>query len=309
MAKQLKTAQRRLRHRRPQGERRARRALRVRATCSCSRARPRPSATSPWRRWRAASASSPTTTRRRAQYLRHGESALLAPFGDAATFIAHAERLASDPALARAPGRGRAQRGRDAAPGTASSAISRRCCLMWRLDAALARLQHWDERRLRPDQPRRAPAPGRCWPSQARQLARQRHLLVRADAGAARSPTRSGAALPVLHMAFVGAVCTCCYKMVKRTTVRARPYEVQSAGVGRRHGRSTASAFPPATRCTPSPSRSSPASTTRAVRCCWCRSRSLTALSRVALGLHYPSDVLAGAALGALIAGASFAVA
>jgi undecaprenyl-diphosphatase len=35
----------------------------------------------------------------------------------------------------------------------------------------------------------------------------------------------------------------------------------------------------------------------------------VTAVSRVALGLHYPSDVLAGAALGALIAAASFAVA
>jgi undecaprenyl-diphosphatase len=34
----------------------------------------------------------------------------------------------------------------------------------------------------------------------------------------------------------------------------------------------------------------------------------LTAVSRVALGLHYPSDVIAGAALGALIAAASFLI-
>lgn len=34
----------------------------------------------------------------------------------------------------------------------------------------------------------------------------------------------------------------------------------------------------------------------------------LVALSRVILGLHYPSDVLAGAALGGLLAGISFAV-
>jgi undecaprenyl-diphosphatase len=35
----------------------------------------------------------------------------------------------------------------------------------------------------------------------------------------------------------------------------------------------------------------------------------LTALSRVALGLHYPSDVIAGGALGAIIAVASFFIA
>ena len=37
--------------------------------------------------------------------LRHGESALLAPFNDAAAFVSHAESLARDPGLARALGR------------------------------------------------------------------------------------------------------------------------------------------------------------------------------------------------------------
>jgi glycosyltransferase involved in cell wall biosynthesis len=37
--------------------------------------------------------------------LRHGESALLAPFGDARAFIAHAERLAREPELARRLGK------------------------------------------------------------------------------------------------------------------------------------------------------------------------------------------------------------
>ena len=33
------------------------------------------------------------------------------------------------------------------------------------------------------------------------------------------------AVLPVLHMTFVGAACTASYKMVKRGTVRPRPYQ------------------------------------------------------------------------------------
>lgn len=39
------------------------------------------------------------------EVLRHGESALLAPFGDAGAFIAHAESLARDPRLARSLGK------------------------------------------------------------------------------------------------------------------------------------------------------------------------------------------------------------
>jgi glycosyltransferase involved in cell wall biosynthesis len=39
------------------------------------------------------------------EVIRHGESGLLAPFGDAAAFVAHAERLARDPQLARSLGR------------------------------------------------------------------------------------------------------------------------------------------------------------------------------------------------------------
>jgi undecaprenyl-diphosphatase len=34
----------------------------------------------------------------------------------------------------------------------------------------------------------------------------------------------------------------------------------------------------------------------------------LVAASRVVLGLHYPSDVIAGAVIGAMVAGASLAV-
>jgi undecaprenyl-diphosphatase len=117
----------------------------------------------------------------------------------------------------------------------------------------------------------------------------------------------SGAAMPVLHMAFVGAVCTCCYKMIKRTTVRVRPYEVNPLVLA---GAAVLDRF------------SFPSGHTlhalafSLVACAYYPALEvllwpftlLTALSRVALGLHYPSDVMAGGVLGACIAGASFFV-
>jgi undecaprenyl-diphosphatase len=177
---------------------------------------------------------------------------------------------------------------------------------MWRLDATLARLQHWDERVC----------------VRINRGARQRPVLLCLQALswlgngifwyalmlALLVADPSGAALPVLHMAFAGAVCTCCYKMVKRTTVRVRPFEVNplvSAGATVLDRFSFPSGH-----------------TLHAVAFSVIASvyypglwvmlvpfTLVTAWSRVALGLHYPSDVLAGAALGALIAAASFAVA
>jgi undecaprenyl-diphosphatase len=109
-------------------------------------------------------------------------------------------------------------------------------------------------------------------------------------------------------MAFVGAVCTCCYKMVKHSTVRSRPYEVNplvSAGAAVLDRFS----FPSG--------HTLHAIAFTLVACFYLPGlwvilvpfTLLTAVSRVALGLHYPSDVIAGGALGALIAGASFLVA
>ncbi|HEX5767850.1 MAG TPA: phosphatase PAP2 family protein [Burkholderiales bacterium] len=176
---------------------------------------------------------------------------------------------------------------------------------MWRLDATLARLQYWDERvcvrinrgtRQRPVvlllQAVSWLGNGIFW--YALMLA----LLV-ADP--------SGAAMPLLHMAFVGAVCTCCYKMIKRTTVRVRPYEVNPLVLA---GAAVLDRF------------SFPSGHTlhalafSLVACAYYPALEvllwpftlLTALSRVALGLHYPSDVMAGGVLGACIAGASFFV-
>jgi undecaprenyl-diphosphatase len=118
----------------------------------------------------------------------------------------------------------------------------------------------------------------------------------------------SGAAMPVLHMAFAGAVCTCCYKMVKRSTVRARPYETNPRVLA---GAAVLDRFS-------FPSGHTLHAVAFSVIACvyypglWvvlAPFTVVTAVSRVALGLHYPSDVLAGAALGAVIAAASFAIA
>jgi undecaprenyl-diphosphatase len=115
------------------------------------------------------------------------------------------------------------------------------------------------------------------------------------------------AALPVLHMAFVGAVCTATYSMVKRTTGRARPYEVLP---------SIAAGTPPLDAYSfPSGHTLHAVGFTMvamthypALAPLLTAFTLLTAASRVVLGLHYPSDVLTGAALGALIAGGSFLI-
>ena len=76
---------------------------------------------------------------------------------------------------------------------------------------------------------------------------------------------RGEAALPVLHMVFVGVVSTASYKMLKRGTVRPRPFQVMP-GIAAGRRRSTHSASPQATRFTRSRSRWWPARTTRTLR-------------------------------------------
>jgi undecaprenyl-diphosphatase len=177
---------------------------------------------------------------------------------------------------------------------------------MWRLDVALERLQHWDERlcvrvnhgaRQRPVvllfQAVSWLGNGIFW--YALMLA-----LLLADA--------RGAAMPVLHMAFVGAVCTCCYKMVKHSTVRSRPYQVNplvSAGAAVLDRFS----FPSGHTLHAIAFSLVAGSYYPGLWIILGPFTVLTAVSRVALGLHYPSDVIAGGALGALIVGASFLVA
>ena len=118
---------------------------------------------------------------------------------------------------------------------------------------------------------------------------------------------RSEAVRPVLHMALVGAACTLIYKLLKRRTLRPRPYEALG-GVAAGAGVLDAFSFPSG-------------HTLHAVAFTLVATvyypmlalplalfTLLTAASRVALGLHYPSDVLAGAAIGATVAGLSFRI-
>jgi undecaprenyl-diphosphatase len=110
---------------------------------------------------------------------------------------------------------------------------------------------------------------------------------------------------PVLHMIFVGMVCTATYSMVKRGTVRRRPFQAMPSIAAGAHPLDAFS-FPSghtlhAVAFTLVASGHYPALAQLLVAFTL-----LTASSRIVLGLHYPSDVLAGAAIGALIAGASF---
>ncbi|HSA90547.1 MAG TPA: phosphatase PAP2 family protein [Burkholderiales bacterium] len=177
---------------------------------------------------------------------------------------------------------------------------------MSRLDGALARIQRWDDSLcVRVNRGAQQPRvllllQGLSWLGNGVFWYALMLALLLADP--------HGAALPVLHMAFVGIVCTCCYKMVKHRTVRIRPYEANPLVLA---GAGTLDRFS-------FPSGHTLHAVAFSLVACahypvlamilWPFTL-LTAVSRVALGLHYPSDVIAGGALGALVAGASFLIA
>ncbi len=177
---------------------------------------------------------------------------------------------------------------------------------MPRLDGALERLQRWDERVCQRSN---------RW-LHYRSLLQLSRLVSWLGNGIfwyalmlallLRAPREE--ALPVLHMMFVGLVCTAAYKMLKRTTLRPRPYEALP--------RVSAGTIPLDAFSFPSGHTLHAVAFTLVALEYWpwlapllVPFTLLTAASRVVLGLHYPSDVFAGAAIGALVASASIAIA
>ena len=113
------------------------------------------------------------------------------------------------------------------------------------------------------------------------------------------------AALPaVLHMISVGLVGTVIYKFIKGKTLRPRPYKVYPAIVC---AGKTLDQFSFPSGHTMHAVAFSIVVLAYYPSLFWLvvPFATLVALSRPILGLHYPSDVLAGAALGAAIAGIS----
>lgn len=113
---------------------------------------------------------------------------------------------------------------------------------------------------------------------------------------------------PVLHMALAGGTGTLLYKAVKGHTLRPRPFEVN---------RMIALGMAPLDRFSFPSGHTLHAVAFTGVALAYFPGlawlllpfTALVAASRVVLGLHYPSDVLAGAALGLLIAWGSLGLA
>jgi undecaprenyl-diphosphatase len=173
---------------------------------------------------------------------------------------------------------------------------------MSRLDPALARIQNWDERVcLRFN---RALHYG-VLPSVLRVISRLGDGVLWYALMLTMLLTLDDAAIAVAHMLAAGLVCTASYKLLKRGTLRPRPYQVH---------RSIAAGMPPLDQFSfPSGHTLHAVAFTLIATAYhpWLAVALVpftlaTALSRVMLGLHYPSDVLAGAALGATIAALSF---
>jgi len=112
---------------------------------------------------------------------------------------------------------------------------------------------------------------------------------------------------PVLHMVFTGAVCTLLYKWLKGKTGRPRPYQ--------RNRAIQLAADPLDQYSFPSGHTLHAVAFTLlslyyypALAALLLPFTLLVALSRIVLGLHYPSDVLAGVAIGSAVAALSLLI-
>jgi undecaprenyl-diphosphatase len=117
-----------------------------------------------------------------------------------------------------------------------------------------------------------------------------------------------GAAIPaVFHMTVVGLVGTACYKFIKGKTLRPRPFNVYPAIVC---AGKTLDQFSFPSGHTMHAVAFSVVAIAYFPALVWLvlPFSVMVGLSRPILGLHYPSDVLAGAALGGVIAGLSFLI-
>jgi undecaprenyl-diphosphatase len=119
---------------------------------------------------------------------------------------------------------------------------------------------------------------------------------------------RDAAVQPVLHLMAVGFICTAGYKWLKARTLRPRPYQVH-AGIERFAVPLDRFSFPSGHTLHAVAFTLVALAYYPALAGLLWPFTLLVALSRVVLGLHYPSDVLAGAALGAAVALLSLRVA
>lgn len=177
---------------------------------------------------------------------------------------------------------------------------------MLRLAPALQRLTDWDAAAcLRVNRISRRPWPRRLFRAVSRLgdgVFWYALLLALAVGGGERGPAAA------LQLALTGLACTALYKWLKGRTARPRPYAVRPDIV---------CAAAPLDRFSFPSGHTLHAVGFTVVALAHYPALApllvpftvLVALSRPALGLHYPSDVLAGAALGALVACLSLLIA
>ena len=119
---------------------------------------------------------------------------------------------------------------------------------------------------------------------------------------------QSAVPIPVLHMILAGLICTAVYKWLKARTLRPRPYQLHSSI---RHFIAPLDrfSFPSGHTLHAVAFSLIAAGYYPGLGAALAVFSMLIAASRVVLGLHYPSDVIAGAVIGAVIALASQALA